>query len=50
MWIASLISIIILYFVYAYLKNLNTSDCVNNTYSARLQNLETILLGVNSIF
>jgi len=50
MWIASLISIIILYFVYAYLKNLNTCDCVNNTYSTRLQNLETILLGVNSIF
>ena len=41
MWIASLISIIILYFVYAYLKNLNTCDCVNNTYSARLQNLES---------
>jgi hypothetical protein len=49
MWLSSLIGIILLYFAYAYLKNLKTCDCVNSTYTTRLKNLEVVFLVINSI-
>ena len=49
MWVISVLTIVILYFVYTYLKGLKTCDCVNDTYATRLKNLEGILLGLNVI-
>ena len=50
MWLSSLIGIILLYFAYAYLKNLKTCNCVNSTYTMRLKNMEVVFLVINSIF
>ena len=47
MWFASVVTIIILYFVYTYLRGLTTCECANDTYVTRLKNLEAILLGLN---
>ena len=49
MWIISVLTIVILYFVYTYLKGLASCDCVNDLYATRLKNLEAILLGLNVI-
>lgn len=49
MWIISVLTIVILYFVYIYLKGLATCNCVNDLYATRLKNLEAILLGFNVI-
>ena len=49
MWIVSILSIVILYFVYAYLSGLKTCKCANDLYVTRLKNLEAILLGLNVI-
>jgi hypothetical protein len=49
MWFVSLISVILLYFAYAYLKNLHNCNCVNSTYTTRLKYMEEILLGLNII-
>jgi len=50
MWLSSLIGIILLYFAYAYLKNLKNCNCVNSIYTTRLKNLEAVILVINSIF
>jgi hypothetical protein len=50
MWLSTLIGIILLYFAYAYLKNLKNCNCVNSTYTTRLKNLEVVFLVINSIF
>lgn len=49
MWIVNIISIIVLYFIYIYLKQLHTCNCVNNTYVSRLKYLEVIFLALNVI-
>ena len=49
MWLINVIAIVVLYFVYVYLKQLHTCNCVNNTYASRLKTLEAILLGFNAI-
>jgi len=48
-WISSIITIVLLYLAYAYLKGLKTCSCANDTYVTRLKNLEAILLGLNII-
>ena len=45
--LGKIISIILLYFAYAYLKGLKTCECANQLYATRLKNLEAILLGFN---
>jgi drug/metabolite transporter (DMT)-like permease len=47
LWLSSIISIVLLYFAYAYLKGLKTCACANDLYATRLKNLESILLGFN---
>jgi len=47
--IGTIISIVVLYFTYAYLKGLKTCDCANDLYVTRLKNLEAILLGLNVV-
>jgi hypothetical protein len=49
MWLSSIVSIVILYFVYAYLTGLKTCSCANDVYVTRLKYLESILLGLNVI-
>jgi hypothetical protein len=49
MWLGSIVSIVILYFVYGYLKGLKTCSCANDLYVTRLKNLEAIQLGLNVI-
>ena len=49
MFFLSIISIVLLYFAYAYLKGLKTCKCVNDAYATRLKNLEAIMLGLNVI-
>ena len=48
-WLASIISIVLLYFAYTYLKALKTCTCANDLYTVRLKNLESIMLGLNVI-
>lgn len=45
--IGTIITIVILYFIYAYLKGLKSCTCANDLYATRLKNLEGILLGFN---
>jgi hypothetical protein len=47
MWVISVLGIIILYLVYAYLKGLSTCDCVVSLYVTRLKYMEAIMLGIN---
>jgi hypothetical protein len=43
----SLIPIILLYFVYLYLRNLNNCECVNQEYVLRLKNIITIFISLS---
>lgn len=45
--ISTIISIVLLYSAYAYLKTLKTCKCANDLYATRLKKLESILLGLN---
>ena len=45
----SLIPILLLYFVYLYLRNLNNCACVNQEYASRLKNIMSIFIFISVI-
>lgn len=47
LWIFSVITIVILYYAYVYLKDLKTCGCAQSIYVDRLKILEEFLLGFN---
>ena len=47
LWILNVITIVLLYYAYVYLKNLKNCDCAQSIYVRRLKILEQFLLGFN---
>ncbi len=47
--IAQLIGLVLLYFAYAYLRNLNNCDCVNQIYTNKLKDLESFFIVLSII-
>ena len=48
-WISSLVIIVLLYFVYMYLRDLNNCSCVDQEYVLRLKNIITIFITISVI-
>ena len=48
-WISSLVIIVLLYFVYMYLRDLNNCSCVDQEYVLRLKNIITIFISISVI-
>lgn len=49
MIINNIITIIVFYFIYYYLKGLRTCPCVNQLYAGNLEKVQEIFLGLNAL-